>query len=76
MARQEARAGASTKPEPAGDLMWGANGHPLVSYPGTTYEQQLDYLKELGMTSYRVDISGLDQADRLARLVRPRRRAA
>ena len=68
----EARGGvaASTKPRPAGDLMWGANGHPLVSYPGTTYEQQLDYLKELGMTSYRVDISSLDQADRLARLVR------
>jgi hypothetical protein len=50
--------------------MWGANGHPLVSYPGTTYEQQLDYLKELGMTSYRVDISRADQAERLARLVR------
>jgi hypothetical protein len=41
-----------------------------MSYPGTTYEQQLDYLKGLGMTSYRVDISSLDQADRLARLVR------
>jgi hypothetical protein len=61
-------AGAATRP--AGELMWGANGHPLVSYPGTSYEQQLDYLKELGMTSYRVDIPSLDQADRLARLVR------
>ncbi|MFZ1102880.1 MAG: DUF4214 domain-containing protein, partial [Hyphomicrobiaceae bacterium] len=65
-----ADAGGGIKPEPAGDLIWGANGHPLMSYPGTTYEQQLDYLKALGMTSYRVDISRLDQADRLARLVR------
>ena len=65
-----ADAGGGIKPEPAGDLIWGANGHPLMSYPGTTYEQQLDYLKALGMTSYRVDISSLDQADRLARLVR------
>jgi hypothetical protein len=62
-------AAASAQTKPTGDLMWGANGHPLVSYPGTTFEQQLDYLKELGMTSYRVDISRLDQAGRLARLV-------
>jgi hypothetical protein len=50
--------------------MWGANGHPFVSYPGASYAQQLDYLKDLGMTSYRVDIVSLDQADGLARLVR------
>jgi hypothetical protein len=62
-----AKAGATA--QPTRDLLWGANGHPLVSYPGTTYQQQLDYLKELGMTSYRVDISSLEQADRLARLV-------
>lgn len=55
---------------PAGDLVWGINGHPLASYPGTTYAQQLDYLQELGMTSYRVDISGPQHAGRLARLVR------
>jgi hypothetical protein len=65
-----AQSGEEPTLKPAGDLMWGANGHPLVSYPGTTYQQQLDYLKELGMTSYRVDITSLDQADRLGRLVR------
>src|SRR5260370_41861728 len=37
-------------------IIWGANGHPLVSYPGTSIEQQLDLLKDLGMTSYRVDV--------------------
>lgn len=41
------------------DLMWGANGHPLVSYPGVSIEQQLDYLKDLGLKSYRVDVSRL-----------------
>jgi len=55
--------------EPKGDLVWGANGHPLVSYPGTTIEQQLDYLKDLGMTSYRVDIGGVHKAAGLAKLV-------
>jgi len=52
------------------DLIWGVNGHPLASYPGVTTEQQLDYIKALGMTSYRVDVAGLDQASALARLVR------
>jgi hypothetical protein len=68
----EAKGGgaAGSEAKAAGDLSWGANGHPLVSYLGTTFEQQLDYLRELGMTSYRVDISGLDQVDRLDRLVR------
>ena len=61
---------AGTATMPADDLMWGANGHPLVSYPGTTYAQQLDYVQELGMTSYRVDIARLEQADGLAELVR------
>jgi len=52
------------------DLKWGVNGHPLLSYPGTTIEQQLDYVKGLGMTSYRVDIGRLDQVPRFAQLVR------
>jgi hypothetical protein len=66
----KANGGVGATAKPTRDLTWGVNGHPLVSYPGTTYEQQLDYLKELGMTSYRVDISSLEQADRLDRLVR------
>lgn len=60
-----------TEAQQAGDdLTWGASGHPLVSYPGTTIEQQLDYLKDLGMTSYRVDIGGAQMAPGLAHLVR------
>ena len=47
----------------------GANGHPLVSYHGVTFERQLDLLQDLGLTSYRVDIRDGGQADALARLV-------
>ena len=63
-------------PRPAAaDILWGVNGHPLVSYPGVGIAEQLDLVKDLGARSYRVDISSLDAADRLAELVaeaRPR----
>ncbi len=36
--------------------MWGVNGHPLVSYPGVSFAEQLDAVRDLGMTSYRVDV--------------------
>ena len=52
------------------DLTWGVNGHPLVSYPGVTIDQQLDYVRELGMTSYRVDVARVEHAPGLAALVR------
>jgi hypothetical protein len=52
------------------DLTWGVNGHPLVSYPGVTIDQQLDYVRELGMTSYRVDVARAEHASGLAALVR------
>jgi hypothetical protein len=51
------------------DLIWGANGHPFNAYPGIPYERQLDLVRDLGMTSYRVDISSLDHIPRLARLI-------
>ena len=47
--------------EAKGDLIWGVNGHPLASYPGVSIERQLDYVKELGMTSYRIDVVRTDQ---------------
>lgn len=59
---------AVTAPAQA-ELSWGANGHPIVSYPGVTLEQQMDYLVDLGLKSYRVDISSADAAPRLAQLV-------
>ncbi len=52
-----------------GDLVWGVNGHPLVSYHGVAYEHQLDLVKALGATSYRVDVSSLLQATPLDTLV-------
>lgn len=55
------------------DFTWGVNGHPLVSYPGVSFEAQLDYVSELGMTSYRVDIGSIDKVDALAHLVRDAR---
>jgi Domain of unknown function (DUF4214)/Glycosyl hydrolase catalytic core len=50
-------------------FIWGVNGHPLVSYPGVSIEEQLDAVHDLGLTSYRVDLQGEDQAGGLAELV-------
>jgi Domain of unknown function (DUF4214)/Glycosyl hydrolase catalytic core len=52
------------------ELLWGANGHPFNAYPGVSIERQLDYVKDLGMKSYRVNISGPSSIDALAALVR------
>lgn len=51
------------------EVLWGANGHPFYAYPGIPIARQLDFLADLGMKSYRVDISGTDRADDLAVLV-------
>lgn len=53
----------------AADLIWGVNGHPLMSYPDVTIEQQLDYVKDLGMKSYRVDIPNGTKAPQLRKLM-------
>ena len=52
------------------NFIWGVNGHPIVSYPGVPIEDQLDALRDLGLTSYRVDVAGEEKADALAELVR------
>jgi hypothetical protein len=52
------------------ELVWGVNGHPLASYPGVSIESQLDYVRELGLTSYRVDIAGPEKLPVMRRLVR------
>ncbi|TIP82877.1 MAG: hypothetical protein E5X58_38345, partial [Mesorhizobium sp.] len=54
----------------AADLLWGVNGHPFTAYPGISIEQQLDYVRDLGMKSYRVNISSPDGATKLAELVK------
>ncbi|PBB84941.1 MULTISPECIES: DUF4214 domain-containing protein [unclassified Mesorhizobium] len=51
------------------DLIWGVNGHPITAYPGISVERQLDYLKDLGLKSYRVNVTGEDNVDKLAALV-------
>lgn len=48
------------------DLLWGANGHPITAYPGIAIERQFDYLEDLGMKSYRVNVSDASSADSLA----------
>ncbi len=50
-------------------IMWGVNGHPLVAYP-ISVDAQLDYVRELGMTSYRFDIGGTDKLPDMLQLVR------
>lgn len=37
------------------DFVWGANGHPFTAYHGVSIDQQLAYLRDLGITSYRVN---------------------
>ena len=51
------------------EIAWGVNGHPVNSYPGIPLADQLDLVGSLGAQSYRVDISRLDAADKLAELV-------
>jgi hypothetical protein len=53
-----------------GELQLGVNGHPVTSYPGVSLEQQIAYVADLGLKSYRVDISSLSQVDRLGELVK------
>ena len=62
-----ARAQAAEPPEK--DIVWGANGHPLISYPGVAIEEQLDALRDLGMTSYRVDITDITHIGELREIV-------
>ncbi|WP_095080643.1 DUF4214 domain-containing protein [Mesorhizobium sophorae] len=51
------------------DVLWGVNGHPITAYPGIPVELQLDFVKNLGLKSYRVNITSEDNADTLAALV-------
>lgn len=51
------------------DFIWGVNGHPFTAYPGISFERQLDYVRDLGMTSYRVNVRSIDSVNALAKLV-------
>lgn len=51
------------------DLLWGVNGHPIVSYPGVPIEKQLDFVKDLGLKSYRVNVRSEGDADSFAQVV-------
>lgn len=53
----------------AADILWGANGHPITAYPGIAIERQFDYLEDLGLKSYRVNVSDASSMDRLALVV-------
>lgn len=51
------------------DLIWGVNGHPFTAYFGVSFKNQLSYIADLGMTSYRVNVSSITQAPALRKLV-------
>lgn len=51
------------------EMIWGINGHPFKAYPGVTREQQIAYVDDLGMTSYRVDVAAIEAAPDLRKLV-------
>ncbi len=52
-----------------GEPLWGANGHPFNAYPGVSFDQQVAYLHDLGLKSYRVNISEAKSAAALGELV-------
>jgi hypothetical protein len=56
-------------PAARADIMWGANGHPITAYDGVGIGRQLDYVRDLGMKSYRVNIPDTGRAGDLAELV-------
>jgi Glycosyl hydrolase catalytic core len=58
---------ASPHAEESG-FVWGANGHPFTAYPGVEFEQQLDFLRDLGLTSYRVNVSRIEDIPGLIEL--------
>jgi hypothetical protein len=51
------------------EVLWGVNGHPITAYPGIPVERQLDYVKDLGLKSYRVNVVSEADADILAEIV-------
>ncbi len=51
-------------------FLWGVNGHPFTAYPGISQEQQLAHVRDLGLKSYRVNISELSHVPALVDLVR------
>ncbi|MGB3625034.1 MAG: hypothetical protein WA989_04375, partial [Henriciella sp.] len=53
----------------SGSMIWGVNGHPFQAYPGIPLETQLDLVRQLGMTHYRVGNrnNGLERLYPLAR---------
>lgn len=64
-----APATASPSPQTSTGFIWGANGHPFTAYPGVSWEQQLDLLKQAGLTQYRVNLGGGSPLDNLDKLI-------
>lgn len=64
-----ALAGCLGAAAPRAEPIWGVNGHPFNAYPGVSFDQQLSYIHDLGLKSYRVNISELKSAPALAELV-------
>lgn len=59
-------AASATPPPSRAQPTWGVNGHPLTAYPGVSFDEQLELVRSLGLTSYRVNIS---DASRLHALI-------
>lgn len=51
------------------EILWGANGHPFTAYPGISIERQLDYVEDIGLKSYRVNVPDAGRAPELKALV-------
>jgi hypothetical protein len=68
-------------PEPvpspaAASIIWGVNGHPFTAYPGLSLDEQLDAVRGLGVTHYRVNLKpdgSMADLDRLLAAAEKRR---
>ena len=56
-------------PPARAELLWGANGHPFTAYNGVSIDEQLGFLTDMGLKSYRVNISDLSSAPALEALI-------
>jgi len=47
----------------------GVNGHPVTAYPGISINEQLELVKALGFTHYRINLRGDGSPDYLDQIL-------
>lgn len=52
------------------ELIWGVNGHPFSAYPDISWADQLDLVRTVGASQYRVNFRPDDTVEELEKLAR------